>query len=421
MQNILRRALYVLLLVPTPVVYGQTLASRAAEIEAARERKAAMLAPDEPSAIERGLRDIKDKKLMERFTAGIAGFRVKLGGLVSGSGFALGPEYLRRDLWKGHGLFRGAAQSSFRKFQKYDLQFSLPPSRGSRFFLDTHAIYRRYPAINYHGPGPDSRKEALSNYRLEDLQTNVLAGLKLAGPVRAGGGVGYLRVNTGPGENSEYISTDQIFAPATTPGINEQADFLRSSVFLQLDTRDIPGGPRSGSNYIVEFSKYSDQTLQRFDFHRLDLNLQQYVGFFNGRRVFALRASSTLTFPGSGQRVPFYLQPSLGGSEDLRGYRAFRFQDDNLVNLNAEYRWETFSGLDMAIFADAGKVFGKHSQWNLHDLESSVGLGFRFNVRNNVFLRFDTAFSHEGYKIWIKFNNVFSEGPLSEPSTQSVY
>jgi hypothetical protein len=31
----------------------------------------------------------------------------------------------------------------------------------------------------------------------------------------------------------------------------------------------------------------------------------------------------------------------------------------------------------------------------------------RFNVRNDVFMRIDAGFSHEGYQVWLKFNNVF--------------
>jgi hypothetical protein len=75
--------------------------------------------------------------------------------------------------------------------------------------------------------------------------------------------------------------------------------------------------------------------------------------------------------------------------------------------MNAEYRWETFSGLDMAIFCDAGKVFPRRSDLNFRNLEASVGFGFRANIRNSVFMRVDTGFSHEGFQVWIKFSNVF--------------
>jgi outer membrane protein assembly factor BamA len=123
--------------------------------------------------------------------------------------------------------------------------------------------------------------------------------------------------------------------------------------------------------------------------------------------VIALRGKVEATSPHLGNLVPFYLQPTLGGSEDLRGFRPFRFYDNNAVILNGEYRWEVFSGLDMALFVDAGQVFPDWHQINYRHLQSDAGFGFRFNVRNDVFLRIDTAFSHEGFQVWFKFNNVF--------------
>jgi hemolysin activation/secretion protein len=108
-----------------------------------------------------------------------------------------------------------------------------------------------------------------------------------------------------------------------------------------------------------------------------------------------------------GQEVPFYLQPHLGGADDMRGFRNYRFYDDNHIVVNAEYRWEAFTGLDMALFFDAGKVTNKRSQINFHELETSAGFGFRFNAANATFLRLDVGFSHEGYQIWFKFGPAF--------------
>ncbi|MBI1940073.1 MAG: hypothetical protein HYS33_01040, partial [Acidobacteria bacterium] len=85
--------------------------SRAAEIEAARREKAQRLEPDKVSKGEHTLREIKRRRILERISAGIAGFRVKLGGIATGGGFALGPEYLRQELADGNLMFRVAAQS----------------------------------------------------------------------------------------------------------------------------------------------------------------------------------------------------------------------------------------------------------------------------------------------------------------------
>jgi outer membrane protein assembly factor BamA len=148
--------------------------------------------------------------------------------------------------------------------------------------------------------------------------------------------------------------------------------------------------------------------LNRYSFRRLDLEVQQYVPLFQGRRVIALRVASAMAFAnGAGQTVPFYLQPRLGGSDDLRGFRPYRFHDSNRIVANIEYRWETFAGLDMALFLDAGKVVPVRSQINFHDLERTAGFGFRFNGNDSVFLRIDFGFSREGFQFWFKFSNPF--------------
>ena len=150
-----------------------------------------------------------------------------------------------------------------------------------------------------------------------------------------------------------------------------------------------------------------DADLNQHTFRKLDLEVQQYFPLFNARRVIALRGRSELTYKNPGQTVPFYMQPYLGGSNDLRGFRPYRFYDDNMLVFNGEYRYEIFAGMDMALFADAGKVFHSKNQLNLHDLEGSYGFGLRFNARNSVFMRIDVGFSHEGFQVWTKFNNVF--------------
>jgi hypothetical protein len=403
----------------TPSLSAQN--SRLAEIESARDRKAQMLRPDAPGGLERKLLYIKERKVLERLAAGVAGFRVKMGGLVTGSGFALGPEYLRRDFARGGLTLRTAAQSSFKGYQKYDFQVSLPPSQRRSYFLDFYSAHRNYPGINYYGPGPKSDKFSLSNFRYEDTEFHFAAGVQPTRRISFGAAALYLLVNVGPGNDSRFARTDQVFTPAEVIGLDEQTDFLRHSYFVQYDHRDSPGSPRAGGNYSAEYSRYLDQKHDIYSFQQLDLHLNQYIPFFNQRRVFALRGRSQLTFHEDGQFVPFYMQPRLGGSDDLRGFSPYRFYGDNSLVVNAEYRWETFSGLDAAVFVDAGKVFAEHSRFNFHDLESSVGFGLRFNVLNKVFLRTDVGFSHEGFQVWVKFNDIFSESPVGSPDSLSVY
>ena len=371
-------ALVLLLAVPLAAQVN----SRAEEIQQARRQKAAQAASEKFSGTEKALNYIKDKKLLERFAAGVAGFRLQFGGLAPGQEFALGPEYLRRDLANGNLTFRGSARWSIARAQLYDLQLTLPRLANQKVFVDLYTVHRNYPRIGYFGPGPDSEESSRTNFRLEDTAYDFTAGVKPLRGLKLGVTGGYLQVNTGPGTRPGIASTEEVFTSATTPGLDRQSDFVRSGGFIQFDNRDNPGGPRSRGNYLASFTYYDDRILNRHSFRHLQLEAQQYIPFFNKRRVIALRARSILSFTNPGQSVPFYLQPVLGGSNDLRGFRSYRFYDDNQIVVNAEYRWESFTGLDMALFFDAGKVAPKRSQINFHDLEAAAGFGFRFNVRN---------------------------------------
>jgi hypothetical protein len=381
--------------------------TRAGVIEQERMEKSQMLTPEKPTGIEAALRYIKDKKIVERLTAGSSGFRVHLGGLTTASGMAAGPEYYRSDLLNGQMRLRSSARASWRKFYLLDADLAFPQLAGGLVFVDFHGLRQSYPRVDYYGPGAGSKKSGRSDYQLEDLSLESRVGVRPASHFEVGGLGQYYRVNIGPGRDDRFASADGNFTEANTPGIQLQSYFLAGGGFVQYDWRDNPGGPRRGGSYSGQFLSYSDIRRSQFAFNRLNLEAQQYIPFFHQRRVIALRARLEATDPHNGQRVPFYLQPTLGGSDDLRGFRPYRFRDNDAIVLNAEYRWEVFSGLDMALFADAGRVFPEWRRITLRALDKSYGAGFRFNVRNNVFLRIDTGFSREGLQVWFKFGNVF--------------
>jgi outer membrane protein assembly factor BamA len=412
MEDTLRSSIQIaaLAVVTTALTYAQPAAnvnSRAEEIEAARKRKADQLRPEQASNTERFLIEFKERRILEKITYGIGGLRPRIGALVTGSGFAVGPEYFRDDLRDGSVVVRATTQFSTRLYQLYDLELNLPKLADNHAFFELHATHRDYPQMQYYGPGPDSQKTGRSNYRLEDTSFSFVTGVRPVSHLRIGVIGGFTEVNVGPGTDQRFTSSEQIYSPSSAPGIDRQTDFLLGALFAQFDYRDIPGGPRSGGNYTARFTYNKDSDLKRHTFRKLDLEVQQYIPLFNARRVIALRGRSELTYKNAGQTVPFYLQPTLGGSNDLRGFRPFRFYDDNLLVFNGEYRYEIFAGMDMAVFADAGKVFHSKSQLNLHDLEGAYGIGVRFNARNAVFMRIDAGFSHEGFQVWLKFNNVF--------------
>jgi outer membrane protein assembly factor BamA len=395
--------------------------SRAALIEEEREHKKAQMQRESASKLERRLVYIERNRILERARSGLNGLRLKWGGLPSGGGFAIGPEYVRDDLLLGQMNFRLSGAISTKVYEKYDFNLRFPKLANERLFVDFYSAHRNYPQMQFYGSGPDSQKGQRSNYRLEDTTSDIALGLRPFKLLTLGGAAGYVWTNVGPGKSNVYISTEQQFTPAQAPGINRQTDFFRYGGFAQVDYRDDPLGPRKGGNYSVQYTWYDDRKLRVFDFRRLDVTLEQYVPFFNKRRVFAFRARTVLTDSGAGQVIPFYMQPTLGGGNDLRGFRPFRFSDKNALDLTAEYRWEAFSGLDMAIFFDAGKVFPRRGELNFSNMEGSGGFGLRFNARNRTFIRMDFAWSHEGFQFWFKFNDVFRSRRVGTAGAQPFF
>ena len=106
--------------------------------------------------------------------------------------------------------------------------------------------------------------------------------------------------------------------------------------------------------------------------------------------------------------MPFYAMPTLGGNDTLRGFREYRFRGPHAILAQAEYRWEIWSGLDGALFYDAGKVADRRADLNFKDLESDYGFGFRFNTDNAIIFRVDAGFgSSDGKHLYIVFGGIF--------------
>ena len=401
-----------------PACEGQE--TRTEEIEQQREKKAAEAKYDEPGKVEKSLLYVQRDRILDRLNAGYRGWNLRLGGLVQGSGFALGPEFRLRNEFQGRNNFRVGAQLSTKLYQKYYTRWTLPKIARDHIAFDFNAAHRNYSQIDYFGPGPRSQESSRTDYRLEDTAIDVALGVKPVKHLQLGGSVGYLWTNVGPGTSDRHPSTDQVFSPSVTPGIDVQTNFLRYGPFAQVDYLDNPEVPAGGGLYTFQYTWYRDQDLNLNNLQRIDAEIQQYFGFFNKTRVLALRAKTSLVSADRGNTVPFYMQSIVGGSEDLRGFLPFRFYDNNSFVLNAEYRWHVVSLMDMALFADGGKVFPRRGQLNFSQLQGDGGIGFRFNLKGRPFLRIDIAGSHEGFQFWFKFNDIFVRHPVGTASAQPI-
>ncbi len=89
------------------LAFGQT---REEELTQLRRESANHLTPETNSRTEEFLRKLKDDNLLARINYGYNGIGLKVGGMVNGSGFAVGPHYFRDDLRDGMVTVRAAAK-----------------------------------------------------------------------------------------------------------------------------------------------------------------------------------------------------------------------------------------------------------------------------------------------------------------------
>jgi hypothetical protein len=399
------RSLAVLLLLScTAAVQAQEPQSRAELLRAQREEKQRQLTPYKPNALERGLQFVEERALLIPSREGLY---PKLGSITTGSGFAYGLGYRDSRPFKRHGTLDVWAGASLKKYWAMEASATFPELANGRLYIEARARRAEYPEEDYFGLGPDSLRSDQSDYSLLGNLFGVRAGVR---PVRAllvGGRADYIELRVGDGQDDSLPSIGEIFDDTTAPGLSQQPDFVRTGAFVEVDYRQ-PKNARQGGWYRVEFGHFDDRDFDAYTFNRFDVDLRQFVGFFAGRRVLAGRVWVSTSDIESGQQMPFYLMPYLGGNDTLRGFRDYRFRGPHALLLQAEYRWEIWSGLDGALFFDAGKVVLDRSDLDFDDLETDYGFGFRFNTNNGIILRIDTAFgSRDGTHFWIVFGGVF--------------
>jgi hypothetical protein len=375
--------------------------TRAEELQRAREERP--LTPYTPNGLERAM-SVAENRLMPLLARD--GLHWKLGSLTTGSGFAYGGGYRHRRLFDGQGAFSVWAAASLKRYWALDARFALPDLANGHLSVAAFARHSDYPQEAFFGLGSASRRSDHSSFELRNTRVGTEAGVKPWSNLTVGGNVEFLRPRVRNGTNSSIPAIGALFDDGSAPGLAAETNFVRTGGFVDLDYRQ-PKNARKGGWYRVDLSRYHDRE-GAFDFTRVDSDVRQYLSAFSERRVLALRLFASTSDAGDGSRVPFYLMPSLGGHDSLRGFRDYRFRGPHALLAQAEYRYEIWSGFDAALFYDAGKVTERRADLNFRDLADDYGIGFRFNTDNGVIMRVDAGFgSREGKHLFIVFGDVF--------------
>jgi hypothetical protein len=354
---------------------------------------------------------------------------------VLSAGAGIGPmlEIWQRDL-AGSGLgVHAAAGYSIRQYQHYALRFGRLPRRESgppsfstssdrffplnelerlsgvqsRFDLFAGYRYRDYTEEDFYGIGPGARLEDRADFRLRDHWVELVTALHLSPRFALTARAGLLRTSLGAGRDDAFRDLPSRFGELSAPGWRRSPEELVLTAGLLADLRDDRANPHAGALLIASLTRFEDRDGGRFEFTRAAGDVRLFLPLFSRRHVLATRAIASFDRPDAGGSVPFYLQSSLGGSHVLRGYPAFRFRDENVVAFSAEYRFEPFEKLELALFCDAGQVAVDTSELGIGEMRSGCGGGIRLKSTRRVVFRFDVAHSREATRYLFKLGPSF--------------
>ena len=362
--------------------------TREREHAEAQAAKASTLVPPSPNVAERGLRRLKSLGL---FTPVREGFYPEVTSVHPGGWLAFGGGY--RYPVGDRGTFSVSSAWSLRAYRSVEAGVVLPGTLADGLTLEVQGRWMDAPTIDFHGVGNETRTEDGTTYGYRPTTLGATLTSEPAPTFTFGGGVELLVID--PVRTAAPLPVTAT-AGGTVPGLGAAPRYVRARGFARLDQRLAPGYTGRGGLYRVEVQESADRSGADLSFRSVEAEVMQLVPILRANWVIALRGLATVTDTGPTGAVPFYLMPSLGGSDALRGYPSFRFVGRHRMLMAAEVRWTATRYLDMAVFYDTGRVAQRLADLDLRGRKAAYGLGARFHGQRRTVLRIEAARNDEG-------------------------
>src|SRR5688572_1302125 len=366
-------ALSFVAIVTTSTAFAQQGADGPAPAVASDAAPPAAASQDDDGFVAKAKNWAEDTRIIERLNGDIDGWYPRLGGMTRGGGFSIGPGYR---MHVGDVLVDTSAAISLKSYKSADVKVRWLQVLDERVELWTNYRFEDFPQEDFFGIGPDSSLDTRTSYDFDSSEVSVVGLVKPTRWLNVGTKLGYMSPEIGPGTDRKYPSLETLFADVDAPGLVAQPDFLHQTYFADIDYRDVKGRPRSGGFYRAAFGIWDDRTLQQYDFRRFDVNVTQWVPLdANKAHVVLGRIGTSYVNNETGERVPFYFLPYVGGVDTVRSFREFRFKDENAIWMTAEYNWTLMKYFSVAAFIDSGKVSADWEDINGADMKNGYGFG----------------------------------------------
>jgi hypothetical protein len=345
--------------------------------------------------------------------------RLSLEPIAPTSGIVLGVGLKPKD-WRTPTLFkslRGRASLSANRYWAVDGSFAIQSRNDWR--VEPYARFRSMKRLNYFGIGNESALDDRSDFAFLDRRVGVDA-YKRWQWFALSGRVEGLWPRTSDGRSPDLPSVSERFSPGDLPGFGDPTNYVYVGGSANLNYPYVRSEmPRRGGDYLVSVGRFGETSGTGHSFTRVEIEGRERFPIAGASRQLTVRARLSTTRSDARQSVPFYLMDTLGGADNLRGFReamiggdehtstlrsfeSFRFRDKATAFLQVDFRHRVWSQVFASVFVDAGAVapaLGKLSSDRLH---RGIGVGLSVYRANALVVRVELSLAGgEGHPFYL--------------------
>ena len=301
------------------------------------------------------------------------------------------------------------------------------PTALKRPYFNLYAQAISLNTVDYFGLGPATTRAARSFFGMREI----IPGINATVPITASrwlnlslfGEANGRLVDLRGDHGQSSPSIEQLYTEATAPGLAHQPGFLQFSEGVRLQPSF---GRHVRLNYFAVSQQFTAVGDSHFSFRRFTADLSHEFPIYKTTRSFLPKiqngpdnCSNGIDDPGcpaithnregsfsarllisesiapAGNIVPFYFDPTLGGSDingnpSLSSYQDYRFRAPNLLLLQGSFEHSIYGPLGFSLGIEGGKVSLTRSDIDFTDLNHSftAGLTLRAGGFPQVFVLF---------------------------------
>lgn len=206
----------------------------------------------------------------------------------------------------------------------------------------------------------------------------------------------------GPSVSFNYIKGKDFSDISLLNGENTQYTNTSIGAILMYDSRDVIYNASRGIYARLDQRFYPSFFGNKGAFTQTELIFDAYHKLWKG----AVMAYDFYAQLGTGS-VPWTMLARLGGSYRMRGYYEGRYRDRQMVEVQAELRQHIYNRHGVAVWVGAGNVFPTFGEFNPAHTLPNYGVGYRWEFKNKVNVRFDYGFGKGENSFLFSINEAF--------------